>query len=130
MSPRSDSDVGSSGPGSGVTAGPTPSDEAIEITNRALDLGINLIDTAEIYGFGQSERIVGRAIGGRRDEAFVATKMWPLMPVAPVVVRPGPAQRKPTGIDTIDLYQVHSAEPVGARHGRPWKACGSCVATA
>ena len=41
-------------------------DEAIRITNKALDLGINLIDTAEIYGFGQSERIVGRAITGRR----------------------------------------------------------------
>jgi aryl-alcohol dehydrogenase-like predicted oxidoreductase len=41
-------------------------DEAIKITNQALDLGINLIDTAEIYGFGQSERIVGRAIAGRR----------------------------------------------------------------
>ena len=48
--------------------------EAIAITQRALDLGINLIDTAEIYGFGQSERIVGRAISGRRDEAFVATR--------------------------------------------------------
>ena len=60
--------------------------EAIRITNKALDLGINLIDTAEIYGFGQSERIVGRAITGRRDEAFVATKIWPLMPVAPLVV--------------------------------------------
>jgi aryl-alcohol dehydrogenase-like predicted oxidoreductase len=64
-------------------------DEAIRITNKALDLGINLIDTAEIYGFGQSERIVGRAIAGRRDEAFVATKIWPLMPVAPIVVDRG-----------------------------------------
>ena len=54
-------------------------DEAIKITDKALDLGINLIDTAEIYGFGQSERIVGRAIAGRRGEAFVATKIWPLV---------------------------------------------------
>ena len=64
-------------------------DEAISITKKALDLGINLIDTAEIYGFGQSERIVGRAITGRRDEAFVATKIWPVMPVAPIVVDRG-----------------------------------------
>src|SRR5882724_1207803 len=47
--------------------------EAVRITQRALDLGINLIDTAEAYAFGKSERIVGRAIAGRRDEAFVAT---------------------------------------------------------
>ena len=68
------------------------SDEAIRITDKALDLGINLIDTAEIYAFGQSERIVGRAIAGRRTEVFVATKIWPLMPIAPIVVdRPGAA---------------------------------------
>src|SRR5215203_4705868 len=60
-------------------------DAAIRITNKALDLGINLIDTAEIYGFGQSERIVARAISGRRHEAFVATKIWPLMPIAAIV---------------------------------------------
>src|SRR5919197_1029144 len=58
---------------------------AREITTRALDLGINLIDTAEIYGFGRSERIVGSALGDRRDEAFIATKIFPLLPIAPVV---------------------------------------------
>lgn len=42
--------------------------EAGLIVQRALDLGINLVDTAEIYGFGGSERIVGRAISGRRDD--------------------------------------------------------------
>jgi len=41
--------------------------DAVDIVNSALDLGINLIDTAEIYGFGRSERIVGRAIAGRRS---------------------------------------------------------------
>jgi aryl-alcohol dehydrogenase-like predicted oxidoreductase len=86
-------------------------DEAIRITHKALDLGINLIDTAEIYGFGQSERIVGRAITGRRDEAFVATKIWPLMPVAPLVVDRGRRSARRLKIDTIDLYQVHQANP-------------------
>ena len=43
--------------------------EAAAITRRALDLGVNLIDTAEIYAFGRSERIVGEGIAGRRDEA-------------------------------------------------------------
>lgn len=86
-------------------------DEAIGITNKALDVGINLIDTAEIYGFGQSERIVGRAIAGRRDDAFVATKIWPLMPVAPVVVDRGRRSARRLNIETIDLYQVHQANP-------------------
>jgi aryl-alcohol dehydrogenase-like predicted oxidoreductase len=86
-------------------------DEAIKITNKALDLGINLIDTAEIYGFGQSERIVGRAITGRRGEAFVATKIWPLLPVAPVVVDRARRSARRLGIDSIDLYQVHQANP-------------------
>ena len=88
------------------------SDEAIKITHKALDLGINLIDTAEIYAFGQSERIVGRAIAGRRTEAFVATKIWPLMPVAPIVVDRGRRSAGRLKIDTIDLYQVHQANPV------------------
>ena len=87
-------------------------DEAIKITNQALDLGINLIDTAEIYGFGQSERIVGRAIAGRRGEAFVATKIWPLLPVAPVVVDRARRSARRLKIDTIDLYQVHQANPL------------------
>ena len=59
--------------------------EAVRITQRALDLGMNLIDTAEAYGFGRSERIVGGALGARRDEAFVATKLFPVMPLAAVV---------------------------------------------
>src|SRR6202022_4210491 len=59
--------------------------EALAITRRALDLGINLIDTAEIYAFGRSERIVGQAIAGRRDEAFLATKILPLAPTAAIV---------------------------------------------
>jgi aryl-alcohol dehydrogenase-like predicted oxidoreductase len=86
-------------------------DEAIKITNRALDLGINLLDTAEIYAFGQSERIVGRAIAGRRAEAFVATKIWPLFPVAPVVADRARRSAHRLKIDTIDLYQVHQANP-------------------
>ena len=86
-------------------------DEAMEFADKALDLGINMIDTAEIYGFGQSERIVGRAITGRRGEAFVATKIWPLLPVAPVVVDRARRSAHQLGIDSIDLYQVHQANP-------------------
>jgi len=85
--------------------------EALRITQRALDLGINLIDTAEIYAFGRSERIVGRAIAGRRREAFVATKVFPVAPVAPIVEQRGRASLARLGIDAIDLYQVHQPNP-------------------
>jgi aryl-alcohol dehydrogenase-like predicted oxidoreductase len=84
---------------------------AVDITRRALDLGINLIDTAEAYAFGESERIVGRAIIGRRNEAFLATKVFPIMPIAPVVVDRGRRSARRLGVNAIDLYQVHWPNP-------------------
>jgi aryl-alcohol dehydrogenase-like predicted oxidoreductase len=86
--------------------------ESGRIVGRALDLGINLIDTAEIYGFGASERIVGRALDGRRDEAFVATKIFPLLPVGPVVADRARRSARRLGVDAIDLYQVHQPNPL------------------
>ena len=85
--------------------------EAARIVQRALDLGVNLIDTAEIYGFGRSERIAGRAIAGRRDEVFVATKLFPVIPLAPIVERRGRSSAHRLGIEMIDLYQVHQPNP-------------------
>ncbi|MDQ1454866.1 MAG: hypothetical protein QOH28_486 [Actinomycetota bacterium] len=85
--------------------------EAGPIVTRALDLGVNLVDTAEIYGRNESERIVGRAIAGRRNEVFVATKLLPIMPLAAVVERHGRASAKRLGIDVIDLYQIHFPNP-------------------
>jgi aryl-alcohol dehydrogenase-like predicted oxidoreductase len=86
--------------------------EAASIVHRALDLGVTLLDTAEIYGFGRSERIVGRAIASRRDEAFVATKIFPLLPIAPVVRWRAAGSAKRLGVDVLDLYQVHQANPL------------------
>jgi aryl-alcohol dehydrogenase-like predicted oxidoreductase len=86
--------------------------EAIEIVHRALELGVNLIDTAEIYGFGASERIVGRAIADRRADAYVATKVFPVLPIAPVVVNRGRASAGRLGVDRIDLYQQHWPNPL------------------
>ncbi len=86
--------------------------EAVAITHRALDLGINLIDTAEIYAFGRSERIVGQAIAERRDEAFIATKLFPLVPIAAVAEQRGVASAQRLGVKWIDLYQVHWPNPV------------------
>jgi aryl-alcohol dehydrogenase-like predicted oxidoreductase len=88
------------------------STEAVRIVERALDLGINLIDSAEVYAFGQSERIVGAALGERRDEAFVATKIFPVVPVARVVEARARASADRLGVTIIDLYQLHWPNPV------------------
>jgi aryl-alcohol dehydrogenase-like predicted oxidoreductase len=85
--------------------------ESGRILERALDLGINLVDTAEIYGRGESERIVGRYLDGRRQEAFVATKVLPIMPTSKYVERHGRASAARLGIGTIDLYQIHWPNP-------------------
>src|SRR5207244_5550437 len=88
------------------------SGEAAAIVARALELGINLIDTAEAYGFGRSERILGAALGRRRGDAFLATKIFPIFPVAPVVEQRARASAARLGVEAIDLYQVHWANPV------------------
>lgn len=85
---------------------------APRIVARALDLGMNLIDTAEVYAFGRSERIVGSAIAGRRDEVFIATKLFPAVPVDPVVQRRVRGSLRRLGVDAIDLYQVHWRNPL------------------
>ena len=54
--------------------GDAEADEGVRAINRALDLGVTLIDTAESYGGGSNEELVGRAIAGRRDDAVLATK--------------------------------------------------------
>ncbi|HUI05320.1 MAG TPA: aldo/keto reductase, partial [Acidimicrobiales bacterium] len=86
--------------------------EAAAIVERALDLGITLFDTAELYGFGRSERILGEALGGLRDEAFVATKLFPLLPVGPVVGQRARASARRLGTDHLDLYQIHQYNPL------------------
>lgn len=83
-----------------------------DLVRRALDLGATFIDTAEAYAFGGSERIVGRALAGRREEAFVATKIFPVLPVEQIVAQRGRASAGRLGLDTIDLYQVHWHNPV------------------
>lgn len=84
---------------------------AVTLVRRALDLGINLVDTAEIYAFGKSERIVGEAIADRRDEVFLATKLLPVLPVGPVIRWRAEASATRLGVDAIDLYQLHWPNP-------------------
>lgn len=86
--------------------------DAVDIVNHALDLGINLMDTAEIYGFGRSERILGRAFAERRSEVFVATKVFPVLPLRAVVAQRAAGSARRLGIAQIDLYQLHQPNPV------------------
>ncbi len=86
--------------------------EAGRIVRRALELGITLIDTAEIYGFGRSERIVGAALGADRERVFLATKIFPLFPVAAVVRRRAAGSARRLGVRRLDLYQVHQPNPL------------------
>ncbi len=87
---------------------------AHEIVARAADLGITLFDTAEAYGFGRSERILGAALASRgvRDEVFIATKLFPILPIAPVVRQRARASAGRLGVASIDLYQVHQPNPI------------------
>jgi aryl-alcohol dehydrogenase-like predicted oxidoreductase len=94
-------------------------DECARLINEALDAGVNLIDTADVYGGGRSEEIVGRALKGRRDEVVLATKfhnpmgqgindrgnsrLWIMRAVE------GSLRRLQT--DRIDLYQAHRPDP-------------------
>jgi aryl-alcohol dehydrogenase-like predicted oxidoreductase len=86
--------------------------EAARIVRRSLELGVTLIDTAEIYGFGRSERIVGAALRADRDRAFLATKIFPVFPVAAVVRRRAAGSARRLGVRRIDLYQVHQPNPL------------------
>jgi aryl-alcohol dehydrogenase-like predicted oxidoreductase len=87
------------------------SGEAGAIVKRALELGVNLIDTAEVYGIGRSERIVGEAIRGRREEVFLATKLFPIGLPFQVEGR-ARASAKRLGVDRLDLYQLHWPSPL------------------
>ena len=86
--------------------------EAKKIVRRAIDLGVTLFDTAEIYGLGRSERILGAALGERRASVFLATKILPLLPVAPVVEQRAVASANRLGTHLLDLYQVHQPNPL------------------
>lgn len=85
---------------------------APRIVQRAIDLGVNLIDTAEMYAFGRSERIVGEAIASQRDKVFLATKILPVLPVEPVVSWRLRGSLRRLGTDYVDLYQLHWPNPV------------------
>jgi len=96
--------------------------ESIATIHRSLDLGINFLDTADVYGYGDNEVLVGKALRGKRDRAFLATKFGIIRD------RNNPAARgvngkaayvksacdssmQRLGVDTIDLYYQHRVDP-------------------
>jgi aryl-alcohol dehydrogenase-like predicted oxidoreductase len=97
--------------------GPTPEVESIAILNRALDAGINFIDTANVYNGGESERVVGRALkeNGRRDEIVLATKVYSQVGDLPNqrgasryhILQACEDSLRRLETDHIDLYQLH-----------------------
>ncbi len=87
------------------------------VVDAALDAGINFFDTADVYGAGQSEEFLGKALKGRRDQAIIATKFGMKMGEGKEGARPQyihqalDASLKRLGIETIDLYQIHFPDP-------------------
>jgi aryl-alcohol dehydrogenase-like predicted oxidoreductase len=120
--------VGYGGWEAGGTAwGPNGSDDAVVAAMRAaLDAGIDWIDTAEVYGDGESERLVGLAIAGRRDEVTIASKVAPSEEGSgflPDQVRAAcDASLGRLGTDRIDLYQLHWPDESGVPLEDTWGA--------
>jgi aryl-alcohol dehydrogenase-like predicted oxidoreductase len=85
---------------------------ARDIVRRARALGVNFFDTAEVYGLGKSERILGEALGDERDEVAVASKIFPVAPFPAVVKQRERASARRLQLDRIPLYQIHQPNPV------------------
>ncbi len=101
--------------------GPGDDDASIAVIHRALDLGCNFLDTADVYGRGHNEELVGRALRGRRREAVLATKFGNVRGAdgsfqgvngrPEYVVQACDASLKRLGVDVIDLYYQHRVDP-------------------
>jgi aryl-alcohol dehydrogenase-like predicted oxidoreductase len=101
--------------------GPSDNTRSIEVIHRGLDLGVNFLDTADIYGQGGNEELVGKALKGRRDQAIIATKfghVWRadglgmgINGSSTYVKRAAEASLRRLGVETIDLYYQHRVDP-------------------
>lgn len=99
--------------------GPTPEAEGIRLVHAAMDAGINLIDTADVYHDGASETVVGKALADRREKVVLATKVHGRTGPGPNdlgnsrlhIMRACEASLRRLGTDYIDLYQVHRPSP-------------------
>jgi aryl-alcohol dehydrogenase-like predicted oxidoreductase len=97
-------------------------EESVATILRSLDLGMNFLDTADVYGIGDNEELVGKTIHGRRDEVFLATKfanirtkenpsVWSISGKPEYVKSACDASLKRLGVDHIDLYYQHRVDP-------------------
>jgi len=94
-------------------------DDSIRVIRRALEAGINFVDTADVYSAGESEEIVGKALQGRRDDVVLATKVHGTMGADPNrqgnsrrwIIRACEDSLRRLGTDWIDLYQIHRPDP-------------------
>src|SRR4051794_31556744 len=99
--------------------GNTDHEDSIRIIHRALDAGINFIDTADVYSAGESEEILAKALAGRRDRVVLATKFHGKMGDDPLsrgntrrwIMQEVDASLRRLKTDWIDLYQAHRPEP-------------------
>ena len=94
--------------------------ESIAVVHRALDLGVNFLDSSDVYGWGQNEELLGRALRGKRDRVVLATKFGnQRKPDGTAVINGRPeyvpqacdASLKRLGVETIDLYFQHRVDP-------------------
>jgi aryl-alcohol dehydrogenase-like predicted oxidoreductase len=113
--------VGLGAMGMSAYYGPTDETEAIATLRHALDIGVNFIDTAEAYGPFENEKLIGRAIGTRRDEVIIATKASAEMDddgtihgrngTPEYIRRAAERSLRHLGMDVIDLYYLHRVDP-------------------
>jgi aryl-alcohol dehydrogenase-like predicted oxidoreductase len=97
--------------GSRASASAARDRERIDVLRLGIDLGLTFIDTAELYGGGHAEELVGRAIAGRRQRVFLASKFNPEHSAAGDLVAAAEASLRRLGTDYLDLYQMHWPEP-------------------
>jgi aryl-alcohol dehydrogenase-like predicted oxidoreductase len=114
--------LGCMGMSHGYDVGTAVESESIAVIHRALDIGVTLLDTSDVYGPHTNEELVGRALVGHRDRAVLATKcgLVPGTSAAPSVTRNAhpdyirsamDASLQRLGVDHVDLYQLHRVDP-------------------
>jgi aryl-alcohol dehydrogenase-like predicted oxidoreductase len=106
-------------------------DDVVRAFHGAFDAGITWVDTAEVYGSGESERLVGKAVAGRRDDIVVASKVAPSPEgtgFRPEQVRAAcDASLGRLGIDALDVYQLHWPDETGVPVEETWGAMAELV---
>src|SRR5499425_3420219 len=102
------------------TYGKHDDSQSIDVVHRALDLGVNFLDSSDMYGFGHNEEMLGRAIRGKRNQVIVSTKFGQVRtPEGRMTVNGRPdyvaqacdASLKRLGVEVIDLYYQHRVDP-------------------